>query len=180
MKNLFCCVGLLAVSCTTSAPASSAISSSTMQQVLDSKLYDIPITAIISDDNTKVNLTIGGTLSNNGNISSTIPLKKEMDSEYYIRVRPNILAISLPYSGKSRAATLAYSTSSTVRKNFATADYSYTVSNHGDKKLITFNFNSKVDGLKTISITIDPRGTAQVTANKLQGQTVKYDGYIYN
>lgn len=167
-------------SCGTTTTSNNTIDSNLMEKVLESKTFDIPITSIIYNDNSKSNLKIGGTLSNNGNITSTIPLNKGDVGEYYIRVRPSIIAVSLPYSGKSRSNSLAYNSSTVVTKNFSSSDIVYTITKRDDAKEVTIDIKEPTNELKKIIINIDRFGTALVTASKIQGQNVKYDGYISN
>lgn len=180
---LFVVLTFLLVSCKSSnVDRSTEINSDLMSQVLDSKTYDIPITSMVNRDGTQSKVITNMSMKDNLAIRNDNNRNNNLDADsYYIRVRPNIIAISLPYSGKSRSASLSYNASETITKNISmnNVDYEIEKSNNGDK-IISFNVLESNDDIKKIVVTIDKNGTAYIKANKIAGNVVDYVGYIYN
>lgn len=179
-KSIITLALLTIISCATGTKSVKTIDPTLMENVLNSKTYDIPITAIINNDGTKSPIVTNTSMSN-GDVLKTTGENKMLEGEYYLRVRPNVIAVNLPFSGKSRNAGLSYASTEPYEKNISFEDVNYTVNTkkNGDK-VINIQLTKKIDDLKYINIDIDKNGTASIQASKINGQQISYVGYIYN
>lgn len=174
---------ILIVSCGANSTVSTNnnfIDQQVLKTLLQDRMYDIPITGILNTDGTKTNLSPSTTMSNNGNISKSIRSAESLDDEYFIKVRPDAINFNLPYSGRTRSATIAYSSNESVSKVVDFNNLSYELTDTGKLNKITINLNEKIEGLKIVEIELDENGTARIRAYKIANQTVFYEGYIKN
>lgn len=184
MKNLnLLLLSLAFTACTSNTPVTTKESLTdkyTFEKLLEGKNYDIAITSIINHDGTSANLLPNTTMTNSGGISSTIKFDKGLEKGYYIRVRPDILQFKLPFSGKSRTASLSYNSNTVTKADVKQSKLIYNMVRRPNNSLIHIKFNERVEDLQYIEIEIDKKGSAIVKAKKVGERVEIYDGFLHN